>query len=101
MSRLIVLDTETTGLSAVDGDRIVELGCVELVNRKLTGNNLHFYINPERPNHEDAVKIHGLTDEFLADKPVFSVQTQPQPTQLPVTPVAVSAAKATQGEAMR
>jgi DNA polymerase-3 subunit epsilon len=48
MSRLIVLDTETTGLSAVDGDRIVELGCVELVNRKLTGNNLHLYFNPER-----------------------------------------------------
>jgi len=72
MSRQIFLDTETTGLSPESGDRIIEVGCVEMVNRKLTGNNKHFYINPERPNHEDAVKIHGLTDEFLADKPVFA-----------------------------
>ena len=72
MTRQILLDTETTGLSPESGDRIIEVGCVEMVNRKLTGNNKHFYINPERPNHEDAVKIHGLTDEFLADKPVFA-----------------------------
>ncbi len=72
MTRQIFLDTETTGLSPESGDRIIEVGCVEMVNRKLTGNNKHFYINPERPNHEDAVKIHGLTDEFLADKPVFA-----------------------------
>ena len=72
MTRQIFLDTETTGLSPDSGDRIIEVGCVEMVNRKLTGNNKHFYINPERPNHEDAVKIHGLTDEFLADKPVFA-----------------------------
>uniref|UniRef100_UPI0035AF1B73 DNA polymerase III subunit epsilon n=1 Tax=Aquabacterium sp. TaxID=1872578 RepID=UPI0035AF1B73 len=72
MSRQIFLDTETTGLSPESGDRIIEVGCVEMVNRKLTGNNKHFYINPERANHEDAVKIHGLTDEFLSDKPVFA-----------------------------
>ncbi|HEX5372349.1 MAG TPA: DNA polymerase III subunit epsilon [Aquabacterium sp.] len=72
MSRQIFLDTETTGLSPESGDRIIEIGCVEMINRRLTGRHLHFYINPERPNHEDAVKIHGLTDEFLADKPVFA-----------------------------
>lgn len=69
--RQIVLDTETTGLSAHDGDRILEIGCVELVNRKLTGNNLHHYINPERESHEEALKVHGITNEFLADKPKF------------------------------
>jgi len=75
--RQIFLDTETTGLSPESGDRIVEIGCVEMVNRRLTGNNLHFYLNPQRASHEDAVKIHGLTDEFLADKPVFAaVATQ-------------------------
>ncbi|HWP20743.1 MAG TPA: DNA polymerase III subunit epsilon [Burkholderiaceae bacterium] len=72
MTRQIFLDTETTGLSPESGDRIIEIGCVEMVNRRLTGNNKHFYINPQRPNTEDAVKIHGLTDEFLADKPVFA-----------------------------
>ena len=72
MTRQIFLDTETTGLSPESGDRIIEIGCVEMVNRRLTGRHLHFYINPERKNHEDAVKIHGLTDEFLADKPVFA-----------------------------
>ena len=69
--RQIFLDTETTGLSPESGDRIIEIGCVEMVNRRLTGLNKHFYVNPERKNSEDAVKIHGLTDEFLADKPVF------------------------------
>ncbi len=72
MSRQIVLDTETTGLSAESGDRIIEIGCVELLNRKLTGNNLHFYINPERDSHEDALRVHGLTTEFLRDKPKFA-----------------------------
>jgi DNA polymerase III subunit epsilon len=72
MTRQIFLDTETTGLSPEAGDRIIELGCVEMVNRRLTGRNLHFYINPERANSADAVRIHGLTDEFLADKPVFA-----------------------------
>ena len=72
MSRLIVLDTETTGLSAENGDRVIELGCVELFNRKLTGNDLHFYFNPERESHEDALKVHGLTTDFLRDKPKFA-----------------------------
>lgn len=70
--RQIVLDTETTGLSAADGDRIIEVGCVELFNRKLTGRNLHFYVNPERDSHPDALKVHGLTTEFLSDKPLFA-----------------------------
>lgn len=70
--RQIVLDTETTGLSAENGDRIVEIGCVELVGRKLTGNNRHFYLNPERDSHEDALKVHGISNEFLKDKPKFS-----------------------------
>ena len=69
--RQIVLDTETTGLSADSGDRIIEIGCVELVGRKLTGNNKHFYLNPERDSHEDALKVHGISNEFLKDKPKF------------------------------
>lgn len=72
MTRQIVLDTETTGLSAEGGDRIIELGCVELLNRKLTGNNLHFYFNPGRDSHEDALKVHGISNEFLRDKPKFA-----------------------------
>jgi DNA polymerase-3 subunit epsilon len=74
--RQIVLDTETTGLSAEGGDRIIELGCVELYARKLTGNNLHFYFNPERDSHEDALKVHGISNEFLRDKPKFSDLTE-------------------------
>jgi DNA polymerase III subunit epsilon len=70
--RQIFFDTETTGLSPESGDRIIEVGCVEMVGRRLSGRNLHFYVNPERRSHEDAVKIHGLTDEFLADKPLFA-----------------------------
>lgn len=70
--RQIFLDTETTGLSAENGDRIIEIGCVELLNRKLTGNNLHFYVNPERDSHEDALKVHGISNEFLKDKPKFA-----------------------------
>jgi DNA polymerase-3 subunit epsilon len=69
--RQIFLDTETTGLYAEQGDRVIEIGCVELFNRKLTGNNLHFYLNPGRASHEEALKIHGLTTEFLRDKPKF------------------------------
>jgi DNA polymerase-3 subunit epsilon len=70
--RLLVLDTETTGLNAKGGDRIIEIGCVELVNRRLTGNNLHFYINPERDSDPGALAVHGLTTEFLSDKPKFA-----------------------------
>jgi len=69
--RQLILDTETTGLNARTGDRILELGCVELVNRRLTGNNLHFYINPERDSDPGALAVHGLTTEFLSDKPKF------------------------------
>ena len=70
--RQIFLDTETTGLSPDSGDRIIEIGCVEMLNRRLSGRNLHLYLNPQRASHPDAVKIHGLTDEFLADKPLFA-----------------------------
>ncbi len=69
--RQIFLDTETTGLYPDQGDRLIEVGCVELVNRKLTGNNLHFYVNPERDSHEEALRIHGITTQFLSDKPKF------------------------------
>lgn len=72
MTRQIVLDTETTGLSAEGGDRIIEIGCVELVARKLTGNNRHYYLNPGRDSHEDALKVHGISNEFLKDKPKFA-----------------------------
>lgn len=70
--RQIFLDTETTGLSAENGDRIIEIGCVEMVRRKLTGDNKHFYLNPERDSHEEALKVHGISNEFLKDKPKFS-----------------------------
>jgi DNA polymerase-3 subunit epsilon len=69
--RHIVLDTETTGLNAATGDRVIEIGCVEMVNRRLTGRTLHFYINPEREIDAGAIAVHGITSEFLADKPVF------------------------------
>ncbi|MEN9865978.1 MAG: hypothetical protein RL748_1568 [Pseudomonadota bacterium] len=70
--RQIVLDTETTGLNPRSGDRIIEIGCVELVNRVLTGNNYHVYINPERDSEEGALAVHGLTTEFLSTKPKFA-----------------------------
>ncbi len=70
--RQIFLDTETTGLSPESGDRIIEIGCIEMINRRLTGHNKHFYLNPQRPSSPDAIKVHGLTDEFLADKPLFA-----------------------------
>ena len=70
--RQVFLDTETTGLFAEQGDRIIEIGCVELVNRKLTGNKLHLYVNPERDSHEEALKVHGIRNEFLLDKPKFA-----------------------------
>ena len=70
--REVVLDTETTGLDPNDGHRIIEIGCVELINRKLTRNNKHYYLNPERDSHEDALKVHGISNEFLKDKPKFA-----------------------------
>lgn len=70
--RQIVLDTETTGLEPAQGHRIIEIGCVELVNRRLTNNRYHQYINPEREIDEGAVEVHGITTEFLADKPRFA-----------------------------
>ena len=69
--RQIFLDTETTGLLADQGDRVIEIGCVEMVNRKLTGRHFHYYLQPDRESHEDALRIHGLTSQFLADKPRF------------------------------
>ena len=70
--RQIVLDTETTGLEPSEGHRIIEVGCVEVINRKLTGNTYHQYINPERIVDDGAIEVHGITNEFLADKPVFA-----------------------------
>ena len=72
MNRQIILDTETTGLDFKTGHRIIEIGCVEIVNRKFTGNEYHTYINPERDSDEGALRVHGLTTEFLSDKPLFS-----------------------------
>jgi DNA polymerase-3 subunit epsilon len=71
MIREIVLDTETTGLSPTGGDRLVEIGCVELINHIPTGKNFHVYINPQRSMPEEAFRVHGLSEEFLSDKPVF------------------------------
>ena len=70
--REIVLDTETTGLDALRGDRLVEVGCVEIFNRMPTGQTFHRHINPQRQVNPEAVAVHGLTDEFLADKPLFA-----------------------------
>lgn len=70
--RQIVLDTETTGLNPRTGDRVIEVGCVELHNRMLTGNNFHVYINPDRDSEEGALAVHGLTTDFLRDKPRFA-----------------------------
>lgn len=69
--RQIVLDTETTGLDPNLGHRVIEIGCIELVNRKFTGNNLHIYLNPERSIDEGALKVHGISNDFLKDKPFF------------------------------
>lgn len=74
MSRQVVLDTETTGIG--DGHRIIEIGCVELVNRKFTGKTYHQYVNPERLIDEEAMGVHGITDEFVAEKPIFGAVAQ-------------------------
>ncbi len=72
MLREIVLDTETTGTDAKNGDRLIEVGCVELVNHVQTGRTFHRYVNPQRAVHPDAFAVHGLSDAFLADKPLFA-----------------------------
>ena len=72
LKRQIVLDTETTGIDPKQGHRIIEIGCVELINRRLTGNNFHVYINPQRSIEEEAIDVHGITNEFLKGKPLFS-----------------------------
>jgi len=71
-ARQVVLDTETTGLSASLGDRVLEIGCIELLSRRVSDNHFHRYVNPERKSEEGALRVHGLTDEFLADKPKFA-----------------------------
>lgn len=76
MTREIVLDTETTGLSPASGDRVVEIGCVELINHVPTGKNFHVYLNPERSMPEEAFRVHGLSEEFLSDKPLFKDEAQ-------------------------
>ncbi|OOF41210.1 DNA polymerase III subunit epsilon [Rodentibacter mrazii] len=79
-NRQIVLDTETTGMNQLgahyEGHGIIEIGAVELVNRRYTGNNFHIYINPNRPVDPEAIKVHGITDEMLADKPEFKTVAQ-------------------------
>ena len=71
MQRQIILDTETTGLDPKSGHRVIEIGCIELVNRKFTGEQYHIYLNPDRDSDEAALQVHGLTSEFLSDKPRF------------------------------
>lgn len=70
--RQIVLDTETTGLDPKQGHRIIEIGCVELINRRFSGNNFHQYVQPEREIDAGAIQVHGISNEFLADKPLFA-----------------------------
>jgi DNA polymerase-3 subunit epsilon len=72
--RQIVLDTETTGLNPAEGDRLVEIGCIEIFNHVPTGNSFHCYLNPERPMDERAFAVHGLSDTFLSDKPLFAAK---------------------------
>lgn len=72
MNRQIIVDTETTGLELKEGHRLIEIGCVELINRRLTGNNFHHYLQPDREIDAEAIQVHGITNEFLADKPRFA-----------------------------
>ena len=71
-ARQVVLDTETTGLNAKLGDRVIEIGCIEMRSRRVTDNHFHQYVNPERKSEEGAARVHGIADEFLADKPKFA-----------------------------
>jgi len=75
-TREIIFDTETTGFDPLSGDRVIEIGCVEMIDMVLTGNHFHRYVNPEREVPESAVKVHGLTTDFLKDKPLFSEVAQ-------------------------
>lgn len=70
--RQIILDTETTGIDPRSGHRIIEIGCVEMINRKLTGNHYHEYLNPQREIEQEAIDVHGISNEFLLDKPLFA-----------------------------
>ncbi len=72
-NRKIILDTETTGMPAIDGHRIIEIGCIEMLDRDITGNTYHQYLNPEREVDQGAYEVHGISNEFLADKPVMAV----------------------------
>lgn len=69
--RYVILDTETTGLDPSQGHKLVEIGCVEMINRQLTGKHFHHYVNPQRESDEGALRVHGLTSKFLSDKPLF------------------------------
>ncbi|MCO7517482.1 DNA polymerase III subunit epsilon [Pseudomonas putida] len=71
-NRLVVLDTETTGMPVSEGHRIIEIGCVEVIGRRLTGRNFHVYLQPDRESDEGAIGVHGITDAFLVDKPRFA-----------------------------
>lgn len=71
-NRRIILDTETTGMPAIDGHRLIEIGCVEMIDRELSGETYHQYINPEREVDQGAYEVHGISDDFLADKPVMA-----------------------------
>lgn len=75
--RQVVLDTETTGLQSSEGHRVIEIGAVELLDRRMSGNNFHTYINPQRDIEEGALEVHGITLEFLQDKPLFSEVAEP------------------------
>lgn len=70
--RQIILDTETTGLDPADGHRVIEIGCVELIDRRLSGRHFHYYLNPQRDIEDGALEVHGISAEFLQDKPLFS-----------------------------
>lgn len=76
MARQVVLDTETTGLRIEDGHRLIEIGCIEMINRKLTNRHFHYYVNPQREVEAGAIAVHGITNEFLQDKPLFSTITK-------------------------
>ena len=82
-NRSVVLDTETTGMPVTDGHRIIEIGCVELIGRRLTGRHFHVYLQPDRESDEGAIGVHGITNEFLVGKPRFCLlYTSPSPRDL-------------------